>query len=307
MKLAIIGLGKMGANMARRLRFAGHEVVAFNRSPEKTNELVKEINIEPSYSLKEMVQKLKTPRILWTMVPAGETTENTIIELSKIIEPGDYVIDGGNSYYKDSIRRSESLRQKDISFLDVGVSGGIWGLTEGYSLMIGGEEEDVLYLTPIFSALAPSKNTGWGRVGPAGAGHYTKMIHNGIEYGMMEAIAEGFDLLQAKRDFNLDLVRVAKIWQVGSIIRSWLLDLAVSALEGDQTLAETASYVEDSGEGRWTIQESIDLAIPTPIITESLYRRFSSRQNDNFALKLLAAIRNKFGGHAIKRVMGDIK
>lgn len=307
MKLAIIGLGKMGANMARRLRFAGHDVVAFNRSPEKTNELVKEINIEPSYSLKEMVHKLNKPRILWTMVPSGETTENTIIELSKIIEPGDYVIDGGNSYYKDSIRRSEFLRQKDISFLDVGVSGGIWGLTEGYSLMIGGEEEDILYLTPIFAALAPSKNTGWGRVGPAGAGHYTKMIHNGIEYGMMEALAEGFDLLQAKRDLNLDLVKVAKIWQVGSVIRSWLLDLTVSALESDQSLAETASYVEDSGEGRWTIQESIDLAIPTPVITESLYRRFSSRQNDNFALKLLAAIRNKFGGHAIKRVMGDIK
>lgn len=300
MKLAIIGLGKMGSNMARRLHLAGHDIIAFNRSPEKTNELAKEIKIEPAYSLLEVVRKLNPPRILWTMVPSGETTESVISELSNLVEPGDFILDGGNSYYKDSIRRSEFLKQKKISFLDVGVSGGIWGLSIGYSLMIGGDERDIKYLKPIFTALAPSKNKGWGRVGPAGAGHFTKMIHNGIEYGMMEALAEGFDLLHAKKEFELDLVNVAKIWQEGSVIRSWLLDLSVLSLEDDQTLSETASYVEDSGEGRWTIQESIDLAIPTPVITESLFRRFSSRQSENFALKLLAAIRNKFGGHAIK-------
>jgi len=306
MKLAIIGLGKMGANMARRLHLAGHDIVAFNRSPEKTNELAKEIKVEPAYSLEETVQKLDPPRILWTMVPSGETTEYIISELSNLIDPGDIIIDGGNSYYKDSIRRSGLLNRKKISFLDVGVSGGIWGLTKGYSLMIGGEDKDIQYLKPIFRTLAPSENNGWGRVGPAGAGHYTKMIHNGIEYGMMEALAEGFDLLQAKKEFGFDLMNVAKIWQEGSVIRSWLLDLSVTSLEDDQSLSETAGYVEDSGEGRWTIQESIDLEVPTPVITESLYRRFSSRQSDNFALKLLAAIRNKFGGHAIKSKRNNI-
>jgi len=300
MKLAIIGLGKMGANIARRLSLAGHEIVAFNRSSQRTMELQKEIALDPAYSLEEVIEKLSPPRIVWVMVTAGKMTEDVITQLSSLLEPGDILLDGGNSYYKETIRRFELIKKKKISFLDIGVSGGIWGLENGYSLMIGGNEKDVKYLKPIFQDLAPSKNGGWGRVGSVGSGHFVKMIHNGIEYGMMEAIAEGFDLLKAKEEFELDLVEVASIWQEGSVVRSWLLDLTKAALEKNQSLSNIESYVEDSGEGRWTVEESIELSIPTPVITESLFRRFSSRQTDNFTLKLLAAIRNQFGGHEIK-------
>lgn len=300
MKLAIIGLGKMGANMARRLRKNEIEVVAYNRTPEKTDELATEIGLEPAYSYKEVVEKLATPRIVWSMVPAGEITNQVAGEFLDLLEDGDIYIDGGNSYYKNSIKLAEKFSRKNIHFLDVGVSGGIWGLKEGYSLMIGGERKIAEYLDPIFTILAPSATTGWGYVGPDGAGHFVKMVHNGIEYGMMEAIAEGFELMHSKEEFSLDLAEVARIWQVGSVVRSWLLDLTREALEEDGELSTIESWVDDSGEGRWTVHESIEMGVPAPVIAASLYRRFDSRQPDSFTMKVLAAMRNKFGGHAIK-------
>lgn len=286
--------------MAKRLRRDGHQVIAYNRSPEKTLQLEKDIGILPAFSLQEVVALLQSPRIIWLMLPAGEVTDDTIMELQRLLNNNDIIVDGANSYYKDSIRHGEYLKKSGIHFLDVGVSGGIWGLTEGYSLMIGGEEKIVNYLTPIFMSLAPGNDMGWGRVGPIGAGHYAKMIHNGIEYGMMEAFAEGFELLNAKKEFEFDLANLAKIWQFGSVIRSWLLDLVKDIFEEDAKLDQIIAWAEDSGEGRWTVQESIDLAIPTPAITESLFRRFSSRLDNSMAIRLISAIRNKFGGHPIK-------
>ena len=300
MRLAIIGLGKMGANMARRLRSANIEVVTYNRSPEKTTDLAEEVGTIPAYSLQEVVANLTAPRIVWSMVPAGDTTRQIAAEFAHILEKDDIYVDGGNSYYKDSIALASLFSDKHIHFLDVGVSGGIWGLKEGYSLMIGGERKIADYLNPIFEVLAPEKDKGWGYVGPHGAGHFVKMVHNGIEYGMMEALAEGFELMHAKKDFSLDLEDIARIWQDGSVVRSWLLDLTRDALAEDRELSNIASWVDDSGEGRWTVHESIDLDVPAPIIASSLYRRFDSRQQDGFAMKVLAAMRNKFGGHAIK-------
>jgi len=305
MNLAIIGLGKMGANMARRLHKAGHNVVVFNRSREKTDKLAKEIGVLPVYSLKDVISALQTPRIIWLMLPAGDATDNVIEELSGLLSKNDIVIDGGNSYYHDSIQHAESLKKFGIQFLDVGVSGGIWGLKEGYSLMIGGDLKVVEKLKPIFCSLAPDVNTGWGWVGPNGAGHYTKMVHNGIEYGMMESLAEGFELLKAKKEFNIDLLNVSRIWQKGSVVRSWLLDLCELTLTDDQELENLASWVEDSGEGRWTSKEALELAVPLPAITDALFRRFASRQDNSYALKLLSAMRNKFGGHLIKSINGE--
>ena len=300
MQLAMIGLGKMGFNMSHRLLRDGHQVVGFAHSP-KSVEALEQLNGVGARTLEEAVKKLKSPRIVWLMIPAGNPTFETIDDLTKILSPGDIIIDGGNSYYKDSIKHAEMLGAKGIEFVDCGTSGGIWGLKEGYSMMIGGKPEVVESLRPIFETLAPAPDKGWGYVGPSGAGHYVKMIHNGIEYGMMEALAEGFSILKSKEEFNLNLHNISKIWQHGSVVRSWLLDLAVRALESDPTLSDIKPWVEDSGEGRWTVFESIDMAVPAPIITLALQMRFASRDGENYTARMLAALRNQFGGHAVKK------
>jgi 6-phosphogluconate dehydrogenase len=299
MELAIIGLGRMGGNMARRLMRAGHRVVGYNRSPGLTRELAEE-GLDGAFGLEEVAQKLAQPRLAWLMVPAGDPTEKMIAALMDILTPGDTIVDGGNTFYKDDMRRAEMLRARGMHYVDVGTSGGIWGLKQGYSLMIGGDDEIVARLRPIFEALAPAPDKGWGHVGPTGAGHFVKMVHNGIEYGMMQAYAEGFEIMRAKREFDLDLHRIAGIWQYGSVVRSWLLELIEAALEADQNLANVQGYVQDSGEGRWTIQEAIDLDVPAPVTTMSLFQRFVSRQEESYAAQLLAAVRNQFGGHAVK-------
>lgn len=300
MEIGMIGLGKMGANMARRLIQGGHRVVGTDRALDVLEKLAGETGLVAAKSLTEVVAGLSAPRTVWVMVPAGEPTETVISELAKLLAPGDTIVDGGNTFYKDDIRRAAQLKPAGIHYLDVGTSGGIWGLTEGYSLMIGGEEEAVERLKPIFETLAPAPNEGWGRVGPVGAGHFVKMIHNGIEYGLMQAYAEGFEILHAKRDFDLDLEQVANIWQHGSVVRSWLLDLTANALKEDQDLTHIEGWVADSGEGRWTVAEAVDLDIPAPVITLALQARFISRQTESYAAKLLAAMRNQFGGHAVK-------
>jgi 6-phosphogluconate dehydrogenase len=299
MELAMIGLGKMGLNMATRLVRGGHRVVGFARSAETVKEAIS-LGAEGASSLDEVVGKLISPRIVWSMIPAGKPTSDTIETLSRLLAKGDIVIDGGNSYYKDTIKNAELLEAKGIDFVDSGTSGGIWGLAEGYSLMIGGKTEVVEKLRPIFKTLAPAADKGWGYVGPHGAGHYVKMIHNGIEYGMMQAFAEGFSILKAKQEFGLDLSQISKIWQHGSVVRSWLLDLAARALEQDPKLSDIKPWVADSGEGRWTVFESIDLDVPAPIITLALQTRFASRDEENFTARMLAALRNQFGGHAVK-------
>ncbi len=300
MELAMVGLGKMGANMATRLTRGGHHVIGYDPSEAAVKEAA-QTGTEGTHSLKEAVNKLKSPRIVWSMVPAGKITDETVEQLSTLLGKGDVVIDGGNSNYKDSIRHAELLESKGIDFVDCGTSGGIWGLEEGYSLMIGGKREVVEKLGPIFKTLAPAADKGWGWVGPHGAGHFVKMVHNGIEYGMMEALAEGFSILKAKKEFDLNLDQVAHIWQYGSVVRSWLLDLAARALDEDAVLADIQPWVADSGEGRWTVSESIDLAVPAPIIALSLQMRFASRDDENFTARLLAALRNQFGGHAVKK------
>ena len=300
MELAIIGLGKMGLNMATRLVRGGHRVVGFARSKETVQEAVN-IGAEGADTLENAVAKLNTPRIVWVMVPSGQTTDDTINKLEGLLQKGDTVIDGGNSNYKDSVRHASQLEAKGIDFVDCGTSGGIWGLSEGYSLMIGGQVEAVEKMRPIFETLAPAADKGWGRVGPHGAGHFTKMIHNGIEYGMMQAFAEGFSILKAKQEFGLDLAQISEIWQHGSVVRSWLLDLAANALKEDAKLEDIKPWVADSGEGRWTVFESIDLDVPAPIITLALQMRFASRDDENFSARMLAALRNQFGGHAIKK------
>jgi 6-phosphogluconate dehydrogenase len=300
MEIAIIGLGKMGGNMAQRLLMGGHRVVGVNRSPDVTRQLAADHGLVPAFSNQEAISALSTPRNVWVMVPSGDTTEAVINELGTLLNPGDSIIDGGNTFYKDDIRRAESLNQKGIHYLDVGTSGGVWGLVEGYSLMVGGNEEAVEHLRPIFETLAPGADRGWGRVGPVGAGHFVKMIHNGIEYGLMQAYAEGFEIMHAKQDFGLNLEQIAQIWRYGSVVRSWLLDLTADALIKDQNLDHIKGWVADSGEGRWTVAEAIDLDVPAPVITMALLQRFISRQDESYAAKLLAAMRNEFGGHAIK-------
>ena len=300
MELAIIGLGKMGMNMATRLVRGGHRVVGYARTAATVDEAINN-GAEGANSLEEVVNKLNSPRIVWVMVPAGKTTDDTIDQLSNLMSKGDIIIDGGNSNYKDSARHAAQLEPKGIEFLDCGTSGGIWGISEGYSLMIGGKPEVVEKMRPIFETLAPGADKGWGRMGPHGSGHFVKMIHNGIEYGMMQAFAEGFSIMKAKKEFELDLSQISHVWQHGSVVRSWLLDLAANALDEDTQLKDIKPWVADSGEGRWTVFESIDLDVPAPIITLALQMRFVSRDDENYTARMLSALRNQFGGHAIKK------
>jgi 6-phosphogluconate dehydrogenase len=297
-ELAIVGLGRMGGNMARRLHNAGHRVVAYNRHRDKTDEIMRE-GLEGGFTPAEVVGMLKPPRIVWLMVPAGAPTEATMEEFAALLSAGDTIVDGGNSNYKDSKRRHELLKQRGIQFVDAGISGGVWGLANGYGTMVGGEREAVEPLEPILRALAPADG-GYIHCGPPGSGHYTKMVHNGIEYGMMQAYAEGFEILHAS-EYPLDLEGIAKAWQYGTVIRSWLLELAGRAFEQNGTdLADIAGWVEDSGEGRWTVQEALDLDVPAAVITLSLMTRYRSRQAESYAARVLAALRNQFGGHAVR-------
>ena len=287
MKLGMIGLGRMGAGMTERLRQAGHEVQTYDPNVEST-----------ASSLAELADQLDPPRHAWMMVPAGEITESTFRELLGILEGGDAIVDGGNSNFHDSKRRASEAKEQEVFFVDAGVSGGIWGLREGFALMVGGEAEPVGRLEPIFEALAPSG--GYAHVGPSGAGHFVKMVHNGVEYGLMQAYAEGFDLMQAS-EYDLDLAAVAELWRHGSVVRSWLLDLLARALDENPGLEHIRGYVEDSGEGRWTVEQAIDTAVPLHVITAALYARFASREDESFAAKVNAALREQFGGHAVKR------
>jgi 6-phosphogluconate dehydrogenase len=301
MELGMIGLGRMGGNMARRLIDGGHQVVAYDPVKEAVEAIVKKgATVALSYA--DLANKLTRPRAIWLMVPSGEPTETTISILAAELSPEDIVIDGGNSNYKDSIRRAAVLAEKGLLFLDVGTSGGVWGLKGGYCLMVGGDSEAFRHLEPLFQTLAPSPQQGYGYMGPSGTGHFVKMVHNGIEYGLMQSYAEGFELMQAKQEFNLDLQQIAETWRYGSVVRSWLLDLVAAALQKDSRLESIQGYVEDSGEGRWTVQESIELAVAMPIISHSLQARFRSRQVQPFGDRLLAALRQQFGGHAIKKV-----
>jgi 6-phosphogluconate dehydrogenase len=297
MELAMVGLGRMGSNMARRLQKAGHHVVAFNRSPDKTREIMKE-GLDGAFTPADVVAKLAAPRIVWLMVPAGDATEETLHEFAALLSPGDTIVDGGNSNFKDSKRRHELMKEKGIHFVDAGISGGIWGLVNGYGTMVGGEVEAVKPLEPIFLALAPEG--GYIHCGPAGSGHYCKMVHNGIEYGLMQAYAEGFEILHAS-EYPFDLEAVSKAWNYGTVIRSWLLELAALAFEQNgPDLADIRGWVADSGEGRWTVQEAMDHDVPAPIITLSLQVRLRSRQSESYQAQVLAALRQQFGGHAVK-------
>ncbi len=300
MELGMIGLGRMGANMSERLLRAGHRVVSYDRDSEAVKRVVGK-GAQGVDSLEQLVNKLAAPRAVWLMVPAGDPVDKTIQALLPHLRSGDAILDGGNSYYKDSMRRSAQLRERGLHFVDVGTSGGIWGLDEGYSLMVGGEKNAVERLRPIFEALAPAPDRGWGHVGPSGAGHFAKMVHNGIEYGLMQSYAEGFAILKRKADLKLDLRQIAEIWRFGSVVRSWLLDLIARALAENKELTGIAPFVADSGEGRWTVQEAVDLDTPAPVITASLLERLRSRDTDSYADKLLAAMRNQFGGHAMKK------
>jgi 6-phosphogluconate dehydrogenase len=300
MQLGLIGLGKMGGNMAERLHLGGHQVVGFDFSAEAIGRLTASGNVGVS-SVEDLAKKLTGRKAIWIMVPQGKPVDDTIAKLEPLLNKGDILIDGGNSNYKDSQRRYKEVTAKGFQFVDVGTSGGVWGLKEGYSMMIGGDKEAVEYLRPIFETLAPSKNTGWGRVGPAGAGHFVKMVHNGIEYGMMQAFAEGFTIMEKKEELKLDLAQISQIWRFGSVVRSWLLDLTADALANNPTLDGLEAYVADSGEGRWTVFEAIDLNVSAPVITESLIRRIRSREENNFTDRMLAIMRNAFGGHAVKK------
>ena len=296
----MIGLGRMGGNMVQRLLNGGHRVVTYDRSAEAVAASQSQGAVGVS-SIEELVKNLTAPKAVWVMLPIGQPTEDTINSLIPLLSAGDTVLDGGNANYKDSMRRAEKLAEHGIDFMDVGTSGGIWGLVEGYALMIGGKEDVFQRLEPIFQTLAPSKDQGLSHVGPAGAGHFVKMVHNGVEYGLMQAYAEGFEIMEAKKEFDLDLGQIAEGWRYGSVVRSWLLDLAAAALVEDPKLESLEAYVEDSGEGRWTVQESIDLSVPAPVITASVQARFRSRQEGPFGAKMLAALRNQFGGHAVRR------
>jgi 6-phosphogluconate dehydrogenase len=301
MDIGIIGLGKMGGNIARRLMAAGHGVVAHDTASEAVAALISDGACGAS-SLFDLCSQLPQPRIVWIMVPSGAPTESTLNILAGTLSEGDIVIDGGNSNYKDSIRRSALLASRGISLLDAGTSGGIWGLKEGYCLMIGGDAAAFKAVEPAFQALAPSPDKGYAHVGPCGAGHFVKMVHNGIEYGLMQAYAEGFELLKAKEEYELDVAQIAEVWRHGSVVRSWLLDLTAAALKEDPALSGIESWVEDSGEGRWTVAEAIELGVPLPVITMALQARFRSRQEQPFSSKLLAALRQQFGGHSVKTV-----
>ncbi len=298
MRLAMIGLGRMGGNMTERLVKGGHEVVAFDRTRDVVDKYVLH-GATGAYAIVDIPAKLKSPRIVWIMVPAGKPVDETIAQLLPGMSKGDVIIDGGNSNFHDSMRRAADLQGKGIHFVDSGTSGGIWGLANGYCLMIGASPEAFKLCEPIFKTLAPPD--GYAHMGPPGSGHYVKMIHNGIEYGALQAYAEGYEILHASKDFKLDLHKIAAVWNHGSVVRSWLNELAESAFEKDPNLNDLRGYVEDSGEGRWTVQEAIDLDVPAPVITLSLLARLRSRQADSFSAKVIAALRNEFGGHAVKK------
>ncbi|MDQ6736442.1 MAG: decarboxylating 6-phosphogluconate dehydrogenase [Gemmatimonadota bacterium] len=297
MQLAMIGLGKMGGNMTERLIKDGHSVVVFDRSADAVKHS-ESLGATGATSLADVAAHLSSPRIVWVMVPSGQPTDDTISELGNHLQRGDVIIDGGNSNFHDTLRRGAELAKKGIEFVDAGTSGGVWGLTEGYCEMVGASDAAFSLLEPIFRTLAP-KN-GYAHVGPTGAGHYVKMVHNGIEYGMLQAYAEGYEILHASTEFKLDLAQISALWNQGSVIRSWLNELAASAFARDGQLSDLKGYVEDSGEGRWTVQEAIDLNVPAPVITLSLLMRLRSRQTDSFGAKVIAALRNEFGGHAVK-------
>ena len=300
MELGIIGLGKMGGNMAERLRLAGHKVIGFDFNAAAVKKLTDAGSVGVT-SLEALCEAFTGRKAIWIMVPAGDPVDQTIANLKPFMAKGDIFIDGGNSNYKDTQRRHDALKKEGFELVDTGTSGGIWGITEGYSMMIGGDDEPVKYLTPIYETLAPAKDKGWGHVGPTGAGHFVKMIHNGIEYGMMEAYAEGFSIMKAKTPLDLDLTQISEIWRYGSVVRSWLLDLTADALKKNPTLDGLEAFVPDSGEGRWTVFEAIDLNVSAPVITESLIRRLRSREENNFTDRMLSVMRNEFGGHAVKK------
>lgn len=293
MKIGFIGLGKMGAFMVERLLNHGNTIVAYNRSPGKTKEIEAKGAVA-SFSIEELIDKLEQPKVVWLMIPSGNPVEEMIDRLIPLLSRGDIIIDGGNSYYKDTVRRFDKLKMQGIEYLDAGTSGGIWGLKLGYCVMVGGEKKVFEYCEPLFKSLAPKD--GYKHIGASGSGHYVKMIHNGIEYGMMQAFAEGFELMH-KSDYNIDLPGVANLWEQGSVVRSWLLELLVNALKEDKDLKNIADYVEDSGEGRWTVLDGIEKSIPLHVITDSLFARFRSRQEESYGAKILAALRNEFGGH----------
>ena len=299
MELGMVGLGRMGGNMTRRLLRGGHRVVVHDPDPEAVAALAADGAV-PADSIDDMVGRQSAPRTVWTMVPAGEPTEAAIDRVADLLSPGDVVIDGGNSNYKDSARRAAALERRGLHLLDVGTSGGVWGLTEGYCMMIGGDREQFERLRPLFRTLAPPEDRGYVHTGPSGSGHFVKMVHNGIEYGLMQAYAEGFELMRAKSELDLDLAEIAETWRWGSVVRSWLLDLTADALRENPALEGIEAYVEDSGEGRWTVEESIELAVPVPVITMALQARFRSRQDQPFGARLLAAMRKGFGGHAVR-------
>ncbi|OZB56482.1 MAG: 6-phosphogluconate dehydrogenase (decarboxylating) [Halothiobacillus sp. 14-56-357] len=303
MQLGIYGLGRMGANMARRLSRGGIEVVAHNRSTSPIDELVaEETHITGAYTLKEFVDALPAPHIVWLMLPSGKVTEDAISQILPLLKEGDLLIDGGNSFYQDTIARAARVQKSGVHYMDVGTSGGIWGLQNGYSLMFGGSDEAAALITPAIRVLAPAPDQGWGHVGPVGSGHYVKMVHNGIEYGMMQALAEGLDLLRAKKEFDLDLAQITEMWRYGSVVQSWLLDLTAEALaEQGQRLEHIAPVVADSGEGRWTAKEAIDLGVSAPVMTLALQMRFASQDAEGYGNRLLSLMRNAFGGHAITK------
>ena len=301
MRLAMLGLGRMGGNMARRLLRGAVEVVGYNRSPAMVEELAREEGLIPALSPADAVARLSSPRVVWLMLPAGRVTEEYVETLVDLLEPGDVLVDGGNSNYHDTQRRAERVARHGLHYVDAGTSGGVWGLENGYSLMVGGDAAAIAVLEPALKVLAPAPDRGWARVGPVGAGHFTKMVHNGIEYGMMQAMAEGFALLKGKAEFQIDLPRVAEVWQHGSVVRSWLLDLTADVLSEDPSLEGVAPVVADSGEGRWTAVESIDQGTPTPVINLALAMRFASQGRGDYANRLLAMMRNAFGGHAVEK------
>ena len=300
MQLGMVGLGKMGANMTERLVKGGHEVIGYDLSPDAVAR-VEAIGAGGANSLEDLVAQLASPKSVWVMVPAGDPTRSTIEALADLLEPDCTVIDGGNSFYKDTMELARRLADRGTHLVDVGTSGGIWGLAEGYSMMVGGDAEPVERLRPLFETLAPAPDTGWGHVGPSGSGHFVKMVHNGIEYGIMQSYAEGFAILHDKEEFGLDLADIGRVWQHGSVVRSWLLDLAVNALEENPAMEGIAPYVPDSGEGRWTVAEAIELNVAAPVITLALMQRIGSRDEVEFSDRVLSALRGQFGGHAIKR------
>jgi 6-phosphogluconate dehydrogenase len=300
MHIGMVGLGRMGANMAERLLRGKHDVTGFDPNADARKSLEGK-GATTADSLQNLVKALPAPRVIWLMVPAGKITDDTVDTLLPLLQKGDCVIDGGNSNYKDTQRRAAKYAEKTLGYVDSGTSGGIWGLAEGYSMMVGGDEKIVEALRPIFETLAPAKDKGWGRVGPVSSGHFTKMIHNGIEYGMMQAYAEGFSILGHKTEFNLDLHQIGDIWRYGSVVRSWLLDLTTDALGKNPKMEGIAPFVADSGEGRWTVDAALELDVPAPVITLSLLERLRSRDSDSFTDKLLASMRNEFGGHPIKK------